>query len=230
MLLSDHIVKAFDDELNQLMSKVMEMGHLLEAQLAAVAEAILSSDRERAQSVLEGDLPIDQLEHEVDADAVRLLALRNPVGQDLRTVVSALKVSSHLERMADYVSNVARRVLALDDPASLVQTASLIRLIRLVQEMIRDILKAYSHLDDRAARAVWVRDQEVDDLYASFMRELLTYMMEDPRNIGPCIHLLFMAKNIERLGDHVTNIAEHLHYLVHGDIWLESRHSGRHPL
>lgn len=223
MLITDHIVKSYDDELNRLTTMILEMGHLLEAQLEKVLKCLSTGETVIAQEIIEKDLEIDRLENKIDADAVKLLALRQPVASDLRNVVVALKISAHLERMADYAVNVSKRVIALNQIGPLKYVSSITRLIRLVQEMIRDVLKAYARFDDKAAQEVWKRDEEVDELYNGFMREVLTYMMEDPRNISPCIHILFIAKNIERMGDHVTNIAEHIYYLIHGIIWSEGR-------
>ncbi|HQS83626.1 MAG: phosphate transport system regulatory protein PhoU [Alphaproteobacteria bacterium 16-39-46] len=223
MLITDHIVKSYDDELNRLTAMILEMGQLLEAQLEKVLECLTKGDNKIAQEIVDKDIEVDRLENKIDTSAVRLLALRQPVASDLRNVVAALKISAHLERMADYAVNVSKRVIALNQMGPIKYVSSITRLVRLVQEMIRDVLKAYSQLDDKAAHEIWKRDEEVDELYNGFVRELLTYMMEDPRNISPCIHILFIAKNIERMGDHVTNIAEHIHYLVHGTLWSESR-------
>lgn len=223
MLITDHIVKSYDDELNRLTAMILEMGQLLEAQLEKVLECLSKGDNKIAQEIVEKDIEVDRLENKIDTGAVRLLALRQPVASDLRNVVSALKISAHLERMADYAVNVSKRVIALNQMGPIKYVSSITRLIRLVQEMIRDVLKAYAQSDDKAAYEIWKRDEEVDELYNGFVRELLTYMMEDPRNISPCTHILFIAKNIERMGDHVTNIAEHIHYLVHGTLWSESR-------
>ena len=223
MLIKDHIVKSYDDELNRLISMILDMGHLVESQLEKVLESLTQGNAVLAQEVIDGDLEINHLENKIDTGAVRLLALRQPVASDLRNVVAALKISVNLERMADYAVNVAKRAIQLNHMGPIQYISPITRLVRLVQEMIRDVLKAYTQLDDEAAFEIWGRDKEVDELYNSFVRELLTYMMEDPRNISPCIHILFIAKNIERIGDHVTNIAEHIHYLVKGTLWSESR-------
>lgn len=225
MSLSDHIVKAYDDELNHLTFMIISMGKKVDLQLDRIIEALSEGDSEKAKKVIDHDPEIDHLEMDIDTYAVRLIALRQPLASDLRNVISALKISAHLERMADYVVNVAKRTCSLEEKPAPHYVTPIIRLIRTVQEMLRDILDAYVQRDDGAAHRVWEKDKEVDESYNGFVRELLTYMMEDPRNITPCIHFLFIAKNIERLGDHITNIAEHIHYLIHGTLWTENRHT-----
>ncbi|MCE2509483.1 MAG: phosphate signaling complex protein PhoU [Alphaproteobacteria bacterium] len=220
---SEHIVKSYDDELSRLNREIVEMGGMAESQLAASMRALNEQNDELAASIIEEDDKVDELNFDIDQFAVQLLALRQPMAEDLRSIVGALKTSSDLERIADYAANVAKRVIAMDDypPARL--TAGIPRMAVLVQPMIKDVLDAYVAHDAEKAMEVWHRDIEVDDMYMSLFREFLTYMMEDPRNITPCTHLLFMAKNIERIGDHVTNIAETIYFLVHGKRMREHR-------
>ena len=212
----EHIVKSFDDELKRLNQVIARMGGLAEAQLQRAIEALVRRDAEAAAQVVQDDARIDALEHEIGNMTVRMLALRQPMAKDLREVVAALKISSDLERMGDYAANVAKRAIALSQSPAVKSAHAIPRMGRLVQQLIKDILDAYVEHDADKAVDAWRRDEEVDEMYTSLFRELLTYMMEDPRNIGPSIHLLFIAKNIERIGDHATNIAETVHFLVLG--------------
>jgi phosphate transport system protein len=166
--------------------------------------------------VVADDARIDELELQASNLTLRLLALRQPMAVDLRQIVSALKISSDLERIGDYAANVAKRAIALSQQPHVRPVHAIPRMARLVQQIIKDVLDAYVDLNAAKAIAAWQRDEEVDEMYTSLFRELLTYMMEDQRNIGPSIHLLFIAKNIERMGDHATNVAEDVHFLVHG--------------
>ncbi len=220
---SEHIVKSFDEELKQLSQMVAQMGGLAEAQLQAAIEALVARDAEQAARVVQGDVRIDQLERQIGAQTIRMLALRQPMAQDLRQVVAALKISSDIERIGDYSANVAKRAIALTQSPPMRPVGGIARMGRLVQQIIKDTLDAFSDNDADKAVAAWKRDQDVDDMYNSLFRELLTYMMEDPRNIGPSTHLMFIAKNIERIGDHATNVAEIIHYLVRGEDITEAR-------
>ena len=220
---SEHIVKSYDDELNRLNRTIVEMGGLAEAQLQAAIRALIERNSELAASVIEEDDKVDALNFDVDQFAVQLLALRQPMAEDLRCIVASLKISSDLERIADYAANVAKRVIAMDEYPTVKLASGISRMAALVTPMIKDVLDAYVARDAERAIEVWNRDIEVDDMYLSLFRELLTYMMEDPRNITPCTHLLFMAKNIERIGDHVTNISETVYFLVHGKRLREHR-------
>ncbi|MGF1630543.1 MAG: phosphate signaling complex protein PhoU [Kiloniellaceae bacterium] len=213
---SDHIVKSFDEELQRLNAVVLRMGGVAEAQLAGAIEALVRRDSDLARKVVAGDEAIDQMDLELDENAVRTLALRQPMANDLREVISALKISGDLERIGDYAKNVAKRTLALNQLTPHEAARSIPRMAKLVQAIIKDVLDAYANHDPNRAIDVWHRDEEVDEMYTALFRELLTYMMEDPRNITPCTHLLFIAKNIERIGDHATNIAETTHYLSTG--------------
>jgi len=213
---TQHIVKSFDEELQRLKQAVAQMGGLVEAQLQAAVDALVKRDAEAAAKVVREDARIDELEQQVGNMVIRLLALRQPMAVDLRQIVSALKISSDLERIGDYAANVAKRAIALSQQPQVRPAHAIPRMARLVQQIIKDVLDAYADLDAAKAVAAWQRDEEVDEMYTSLFRELLTYMMEDQRNIGPSIHLLFIAKNIERMGDHATNVAEDVHFLVHG--------------
>ena len=223
MTTKQHIVSSYDEELEHLNKTIMQMGGIAESQLDQAIESILKRNSAMAQEVVETDYKVDDLEHEVAAFTVRLLALRQPMAVDLRNIVAALKISSDLERIADYASNVAKRSIALSQfpKVNLVQTVP--RMGRQVQQMLKDILDAYAQPDAEKALRVWESDEEVDEMYTSIFRELLTYMMEDPRSITVCTHLLFMAKNLERVGDHVTNIAENIYFFVHGAPIPENR-------
>jgi phosphate transport system protein len=213
---TEHIVKSFDEQLKRLNQEIVQMGGLAEAQLNSAIEALVKRDAVLAGQVVQNDARIDALEHEVGDLTVRMLALRQPMAQDLREVVAALKISSDLERIGDYAANVGKRAIALSQTPPVKSAHAIPRMGRLVQEIIKDVLDAYAEHDAEKAISAWQRDEEVDEMYNSLFRELLTYMMEDPRNISPCTHLLFIAKNIERIGDHATNIAETIHFLVHG--------------
>jgi phosphate transport system protein len=220
---TEHIVKSFDEELKQLSQMVAQMGGLAEAQLQAAIEALVARDAEQAARVVQGDVRIDQLERQIGNQTIRMLALRQPMAQDLRQIVAALKISSDIERIGDYAANVAKRAIAMTQSPPMRPVGGIARMGRLVQQIIKDTLDAFSENDADKAVAAWKRDQDVDDMYNSLFRELLTYMMEDPRNIGPSTHLMFIAKNIERIGDHATNVAEIIHFLVRGEDITETR-------
>jgi phosphate transport system protein len=202
------------------------MGGFAESQLAGAVEAVARRDSELAAQVIEGDQKVDQLERELDNLAIRLLALRQPMARDLREIVAALKIGSDLERICDYAANVAKRAIALAQSPPIQPVHGLPRMATLALRLIKDVIDAYVERDADKALAVWRGDEELDEMYSSLFREFLTYMMEDPRNIGVCTHLLFMAKNIERIGDHATNIAEDLYYLVHGTPLTAARPKG----
>jgi len=223
---SEHIVSSFDQELNELKNKVSEMGGLAEAQLVNALEAMQRRDTELATRTIEADARVDEMEREIDAFVVQLLALRQPMASDLREILVALKISSDLERIADYATNVAKRTMTLAQSPQVRPAHAIPRMVRLALSMIYEVLDSYSDRDTQKAIAVWRRDEELDEMYISLFRELLTYMMEDARSISACTHLLFIAKNIERVGDHATNIAESIYYLVEGRPLLQSRPKG----
>jgi phosphate transport system protein len=219
----EHIIKSYDAELTRLLNEISRMGHLAGEQLAMAAAAVEERNSELAARVVEGDNAIDALENVVSHDVLRLLALRQPIARDLRDVLAALRIAADIERVGDYAANVAKRAIALNQTAPMRPAANLPHLAQVAGGMLRDVLDAYRRSDADAAHEVWKRDVQLDTLYTAMFRELLTYMMEDPRNITPCTHLLFMAKNIERIGDHATNIAENVYFLVHAKPLVEER-------
>lgn len=220
---SNHIVKSYDEQLKRLDHLIAEMGGLAETQLANAMEALVKRDSDKAARVVSVDHRLDELENEVDHHTVSMLALRQPMASDLREIIAALKTANILERVGDYAKNVARRTVTLAEMPPVPPGLTIGRLGRLAQEMIKDVLDAYLARDIDKAHMVRERDKELDALYTSLFRELLTYMMEDPRNITACTHLLFVAKNLERVGDHATNIAELTHFLVKGVMPLTQR-------
>jgi phosphate transport system protein len=207
-----HIVSSFDEELDGLRSAISRMGGLVEAQLSNAIQAIAKRDDALATRCVEADKEIDDLEDQIEALTLRMLALRQPVAHDLRQILSALKTSHDLERMGDYATNVAKRASALSQLPEVGPINGIARMGRLTHRIITDVLDAYTERDVDRAMVAWERDEEIDQMYTSLFRELLTYMMEDPRNITACAHLLFVAKNIERIGDHATNIAETVYF------------------
>ncbi|MBV17419.1 MAG: phosphate transport system regulatory protein PhoU [Thalassospira sp.] len=212
-----HIVSSFDEELTRLNNIISQMGGLAESQLISAIRSIVKRDSELAEKVIISDHRIDMLEQEVQDFAVRLLALRQPMADDLRQVVTTLKLSNDLERIGDLAKNIAKRAQVLNQIPPIRPVQVIPNMARLAQEIIKDVLDAYIEGDAEKAQRVWARDQEVDDMYNSLFRELLTYMMEDPRNITASTHMLFIAKNIERIGDHATNIAETIYYRIKGE-------------
>ena len=222
----EHTVRSYDEELTHLTNLIARMGGLAEAQLEGAVQALVKRDSDLASKVIVADAKVDEIEQDVHTFTVRLLALRQPVAHDLRMIVGALKISGDLERIADYAANVAKRALVLNQIPPVKPTAGVPRLARLVQEIVKEVLDAFVEQDKDKAVKVWKQDEEVDDMYTGLFRELITYMMEDPRNITACIHLMFIAKNIERIGDHATNIAETIHFLVQGTPIREMRPKG----
>src|SRR5579884_3347455 len=191
---SEHIIRSYDEELAKLSRTIVEMGGRAESQLALAIEAVTTRDSELAARVVEGDAAVDQLERDLDNLAIRLLALRQPMARDLREIFVALKIAADLERMCDYAANVAKRSIALAQTPPIQPVHSLPRMARRALGLTKDVIDAYVERDADKAYAVWMRDEELDEMYASLFRVFLTYMMEDPRNIGACTHLLFMAK------------------------------------
>ena len=215
---SDHTAKAFDDDLQELNRLVAEMGGLAERQIVDSVDALIRRDVALGKRVVAADLEIDKLQHLIEERAVLTIARRQPMAVDLREIVSSMRVATDLERIGDLSKNIGKRVAALDSdfhPLKLIR--GLEHMTDLVQSQVKSVLDAYAAHDLPAAMTVWKGDEEVDAICTSLFRELLTYMMEDPRNIGLCTHLLFGAKNIERIGDHTTNIAETVIYLVTGE-------------
>jgi phosphate transport system protein len=210
-----HIVKSYDQEIALLSRKVLEMGGLVEHQIASAIDALVKRSVEDAARVVEHDDQIDRMEEEVDQHAIRLLATRQPMAIDLRVITMAMKIGNDLERIGDYAANIAKRCqrLAAHPPVKPLYTIP--RMAQITQAMVKEVLDAYVERDVGKAVAAWHRDDEVDEMYTSVFRELLTYMMEDPRNISPCLDLIAVAKHLERMADHATNIAEKIHYMVH---------------
>jgi len=216
--MNQHTVKAYGDELNQITAEVARMGGLAEAQVADAIESVARRDVALARAVVERDLRLDALHRDIEKKAIRLIALRQPVASDLRKTLGAIKMATDLERTGDLAKNIAKRALILAEGEPMVPlTRSIERMGKLVSTRLRDVLDAYTASELDLALSVWQTDDEVDEHYNALFRELLTYMMGDPRTISACTHLLFMAKNLERIGDHATNIAETVHYEITGD-------------
>ncbi|MGY9105796.1 MAG: phosphate signaling complex protein PhoU [Alphaproteobacteria bacterium] len=215
--MNDHIVKSFTEQLDGLANCVAQMGGLVEAQFGNAIEAIAKRDTNQAEIAISTDKRVDELQQSVEEQALKVLALRQPMAVDLRTTLAAIRIASELERIGDYAKNIGKRALVLNREPPIRLTQSLARMGRQAMAQLKMVLDAYSDRDGNAARNVWYQDEEIDELYNSLFRELLTYMMEDPRTIGMCTHLLFVAKNIERAGDHATNIAETVYHMSTGE-------------
>ncbi|MCE4222265.1 phosphate signaling complex protein PhoU [Methylobacterium sp. C25] len=216
--MSEHIVSSYDQDLEDLRRQIAEMGGVAEKMMADATVALVRRDTALAQTVITSDKRLDVLQREIEERSVLLIARRQPLAIDLRETISGIRVSGDLERIGDLAKNIAKRVVAIADqtqPQKIVLGVE--HMSDLVQEQLKDVLDAYASRNLDAAHNVWERDGAIDALYNSLFRELLTYMMEDPRNISFCTHLLFCAKNVERIGDHTTNIAETIHYLVTGE-------------
>ena len=222
--MNQHISSAYDRDLEAIQALVMKMGGLVEEAILNAVESLANRDVELAEKVRAGDKAIDALEEQINEDAARTIALRAPVSKDLRAILSVLRLAASLERIGDYAKNMAKRTSSLVDmPLIVGSDTALRRMAREVQAMLKDTLDAYLRRDVELAEDVRQRDQEVDQMYNALFREFLTFMMEDPRNITSCMHLHFMAKNVERMGDLVTNMAEQVIYLVTGEMPEESR-------
>jgi phosphate transport system protein len=227
MTMNEHTTKAFDADLQALARLVAEMGGLAEKQIADSIDALAKRDVERAQRVVAVDGSIDRLQHEIEERAVLTIARRQPVAADLREIVGALRLANDLERIGDLAKNIAKRVGAITDefhPQKLLRGVQ--HMAAMVLGQLKQVLDSFASHDLEKALAVWKGDEEVDAMCTSLFRELLTYMMEDPRNITFCIHLMFCAKNIERMGDHTTNIAETVYYMVEGRTIADQRPKG----
>ncbi len=213
---TEHIVKQYDTELDRLTGEIVRMGEIATAQLTAAMDVLERRDARAAERVIANDTAIDALEQEVGRDVVNLLALRQPVARDLREVLAALRIASDIERVGDYAANVAKRSISLSQSPPNAAAPGLSALARIANELMREVLSAYRDRDAERAMTVRARDAELDTLYTALFRELLTYMAEDPRSISASIHVLFIAKNLERIGDHATNIAENIWFVVNG--------------
>jgi phosphate transport system protein len=222
-----HTVAAFDADLRVLAGMVAEMGVRAGRALAEATRALTERNIQLAQQVIASDRGIDLMQHEIEERAVTTLARRQPMAVDLREIVSTMRIAGDLERVGDLAKNVAKRVIAIgEQPAPVNLAAGLGGLSERVGQQLAAVLKAYAERDDAAAMEVWKSDGAIDGLFTSLFRELLTYMMEDPRSIGYCTHLLFCAKNLERAGDHATNIAETAHYVITGEALIAERPKG----
>ena len=224
-----HTVKAFDEDLGQLRALISEMGGRAEAAITGSLEALAAGDLESAAQIVEGDKKIDELEAEIERQVVRLIALRAPMADDLREVLAALKIAGLVERMGDYAKNIAKRTPLLQDARGMEAMSVLPAMGKIATEMVRNVLDAFVLRDADAAVAVSARDRAVDDFYNSLFRTLLTHMMENPHSITASTHLLFIAKNIERIGDHATNVAEMVYFAATGRQMAE-RAKGDDPL
>lgn len=222
----DHIVKSYDDELKRLQGEIVRMGGLAMEQLQLASRALQDGDTELAQRVIVSDQKVDALELEISSDVLRLLARRQPMATDLRFVLASLRIAAAIERIGDYATNIAKRSLALAEMRAPEPAHGLTEMSAYAANMLREALDAYVRRDTAAAMAVRESDLELDRRYNSLFRELLTYTMEDVRNIGTCAHFLFIAKNIERIGDHVTNIAENIWFQTEGELPAEKRSKG----
>ena len=229
--MNEHIVRSYEEELNQLAAEVVRMGGLAEAQVNDSIQAFARRDVAMAQAMIGRDGKLDAMEADIERAAIRMIALRQPMANDLRRAVGAMKIAMNLERCGDLAKNIAKRtlILAEAEPAGPV-TRSIERMGKLVAGRLKEVLDAYTASEVDRAIAVWTRDTEVDEHYNSLFRELLTYMMGDPRTITACAHLLFVAKNLERIGDHATNIAEIIHYEITGDDLIAGERPKTDPL
>lgn len=221
--LPQHLIKSYDDNLRHLRDLIVRMGGLAERQVADSTYALTRRDPELAALVVERDAEIDRIEHEVEAFVIQLIALRQPVASDLRFIVGALRIAGDIERIGDYAKNDAKRAILLAKMPPIGSMNGFVRLARLVQENLKEAMDALVAGDAARAQRVWGADAPVDEITNGIFREMVTYMMEDPRAITPGTHMLFIAKNLERIGDHTTNIAEHIFYSVRGDTLPDSR-------
>ncbi|MDA5094829.1 phosphate signaling complex protein PhoU [Aliiroseovarius sp. KMU-50] len=222
-----HIASAFDRDLEEIQAHVMKMGGLVEEAIRQGAKSLKQRDEELAEQVRRGDKQIDAMDTLIQEECARLLALRQPIASDLRTVLTVMRIAANLERVGDYAKNMAKRTSVLVHMQPIDGASGAIsRMSKEVQLMLSDVLDAYIRRDEELAQDVRHRDIEVDQMYNALFREFLTFMMEDPRNISSCMHLHFIAKNIERMGDHVTTIADQVIYLVTGELPDEARPKG----
>jgi phosphate transport system protein len=224
---TDHTTKAFDSDLQEIMRKVAEMGGLAEKQIADAVQALLERDAELAEHVIATDPTIDGMQQDIEEKAILTIARRQPMAVDLREIVGAMRVCNDLERIGDHAKHIGKRVVALGGdlyPQTLIRGVE--HMAELVLAQIKQVLDAYASRNLQGALAVWKGDEEVDALCTSLFRELLTYMMEDPRNITFCMHLMFCAKDIERMGDHATNIAETVYFMIEGRPSTDQRPKG----
>lgn len=215
--MNEHIVKSYADELETMSADILRMGGLVEAMIMNACNAVASGDVEQGQKTVKRDLEVDALEADIEQRIGRIIALRQPMAQDLREVLAALKIANDLERVGDLSKSIAKRTKVLADADARTVLKGMLRMGQAVTKQLANVLDAYRNRDADAALHVWHNDEDIDQLYNSYFREVLTYMMEDPRTIGTGAHILFMAKNLERVGDHATNIAELVYFFVTGD-------------
>ncbi|MGD0187690.1 MAG: phosphate signaling complex protein PhoU [Roseiarcus sp.] len=225
----DHTVRAYDKELDTLERRIAEMGGIAEKMVVDAMDALSQADMTLAHNVVATDPRLDSLQREIEEQAILTIARRQPMAVDLREIIGAIRVAGDLERVGDLAKNIAKRSLKIGLEARVPRAIiGLKHMNEVATELMKDVLDAYAQRDVERARAVWERDAELDALEDSVFRDLLTHMMEDPRNISFCAHLLFCSKNIERIGDHATNIAETVFYLVTGESLPADRPKGRH--
>ena len=222
----EHLVKSYDAELKKLRGMMAQMGGMVENQVALATAAIVDRDTAAGALVVEADGAVDALERDIEQFIIRLLALRQPMAGDLRQIVASLKITGDIERIGDYAANVGKRSIVLAQYSLPYSLAGLGHMAGLVQAQLKLVMDALDSDDAGKAVEVWQSDRVIDDIYNALFRELITYMMEDPRNITPCTHLLFIAKNLERIGDHTTNIAETIYYAVKGEVLPDTRPKG----
>jgi phosphate transport system protein len=221
--MTEHTVRSFSQDLEELSGDLARMGGLAEDMLSDAIQAISTRDLALADTVVARDPQVDNLQIEAEKKILRLLALRQPLARDLRQTISALTIAAELARIGDLAKNIAKRAKVLDTIEPVAALKGVARMGKLVSAQLKRVLDAYSALEPDAANKVWTRDEEVDEHYQSLFREVVTYMIEDPRTISACAHLLFVAKNLERIGDHCTNIAEEIHFLVTGETLTTER-------
>jgi phosphate transport system protein len=224
--MSDHIVRSFDEELSQLNSAIAHMGELSQKQLAGALDSLLLRDTTVAAHVVKGDLEVDALERELDARAVRVIALRQPIARDLREVLAALRIGIEFERVCDFAANIAKRAIALGKHSPDEWINELAELGNLALKLLADVVVSFRERNSEKALAVWAQDEQLDDVYTGIYRRLIDYMKDDAQRVPAGAHLLFIAKNIERIGDHATNIAESVYYLVTGEALTAPRPKG----
>jgi len=217
-----YIVKSYGEDLVKLTELLIKMGKMVVHSIIGAVTVLETGNRELAEKIIKDDVYIDRLENKIDNFSVQILALRQPVAQDLRHVITSLKIASHLERIADYAEHIANRQSSLDKNYKMHQLDILFKLGELVSGMLVEVMHAFIERDDKKANSVWDEDDKVDLLYTKFIKDQLKYISKHPEDTNNSIHLMIMAKNLERMGDHVTNIAENIHYLVHGTLWADS--------
>ena len=215
--MKEHTVQSFSDDLNNLSQEVLHLGQAVTIQLQRAIHALIERDRELAYQVINGDSSLDEKQRSIDYQVVKLLALRQPLSEDLRDIISALRCGIDLERMGDYSVNIAKRSLLLLEEHEIDPIHSLPHMAEMVQKLLKAVLKAFRDKNAQDAERIWRRDDDLDNAYDVLFRVGLTYMMEDPRTIRSCTHFLFIAKNFERIGDHIHNMAENIYYQVHGE-------------